>query len=125
MKEVDLMFGCLGNGVTVCDRSRMEHGDYKKVAHIEPCGAVKLYDATLPPDALEKIDAHAAAQARNFKHGFIHLGRAAALEMLYDRMTINQIVAHKINKELTMDQIYSRYIEIVCENDKRTMPKEY
>ena len=125
MKEVDLMFCCLGNGVTVCDRSRMEHGDYKTVAHIEPCGAVKLYDATLPPDALEKIDAHAAAQARNFKHGFIHLGRAAALEMLYDRMTISQFVAYESSKEQTMDQIYSRYIATVCAGDKRIMPKEY
>ena len=72
MKKVDLMFCCLGNGVTVCDRSRLEHGDYKTVAHIDPCGAVKLYDGTLPPEALEKIDGHAAAQARNSDTGSAH-----------------------------------------------------
>lgn len=124
MKKVDLMFCCLGNGVTVCDRSRLEHGDYKTVAHIDPCGAVKLYDGTIPPEALEKIDSHAAAQARNFKHGFVHLGRAAALDMLYDRMTPGQLVARESSEGQTMEQIYRRYIEIVCENDKRTMPKE-
>lgn len=33
MKE-DLMFCHLGNGVTVCDRLRKEHGDYMNIAHI-------------------------------------------------------------------------------------------
>ena len=29
-----LMFGHLGNGITVWDKDKKEHGDYKKVAHI-------------------------------------------------------------------------------------------
>ena len=33
-KKTDLMFGHLGNGLTVWDRNREEHGDYKGVAHI-------------------------------------------------------------------------------------------
>lgn len=32
-----LNYGCLGNGVTAW------RGDYRDVAHIDPCGAYKLY----------------------------------------------------------------------------------
>ena len=125
MKPIDLMFACLGNGVTVCDRSRQEYGDYKTVAHIDPCGAVKIYDDKLPADALSRINEHAAAQARNFKHGFVHLPKPAALEMLGDLLNIGQflIVFHQDNiAEKGMEEIYQTYIEYVCKNMKRTMP---
>ena len=31
MKKFDLFMGCLGNGVTVCNKAVEQHGDYKKV----------------------------------------------------------------------------------------------
>lgn len=34
MAKFELFMGCLGNGVTVCNKAVTEHGDYKKIAHI-------------------------------------------------------------------------------------------
>lgn len=65
MKPCDLMFGCLGNGVTVCDRSRMVGGDYQTVAHIDPCGAYKLR-CTLPPEAIQQIKCMAQSEEKRF-----------------------------------------------------------
>lgn len=91
MKPIDLMFGCLGNGVTVCDRgavsksliwpsavgeadlktqrvfnlARIENGDYKTVAHIDPCGAYKLY-CSLPPQTVEQIARQARGEGERF-----------------------------------------------------------
>ena len=127
MKNVDLMFGFLGNGVTVCDRSRQEHGDYKTVAHIDPCGAVRLYDEKLPADAVKKINDHASTQARNFKHGFIHLGRAAVLDTLNDILNVGQflIVFHEDGiAGKSVEEIYQAYIKYVCLNGNRTMPEQ-
>jgi hypothetical protein len=43
MKTENLMFGHLGNGVTVCDRNRLKHNDYMNVAHIDYHRNVKYY----------------------------------------------------------------------------------
>ncbi len=43
MKNFDLFLGCLGNGITVCNKAVSEHGDYKRVAHISPAGNIRLY----------------------------------------------------------------------------------
>ena len=31
--EYDLMFCCLGNGTSVCNRAKEEYGDYQNIAH--------------------------------------------------------------------------------------------
>jgi hypothetical protein len=54
----DLGFGHLGNGITVFDRSREEHGDYKKVAHISAHynkHEIKYYDKKLSSSAKKQI----------------------------------------------------------------------
>ena len=122
MKRFDLMFACLGNGVTVCDRARMEHGDYKTVAHIDPCGAVKLYDDALPPEALEKINRQAAMERDDFKHGFERLSRERALDCVYDRMTVAQQLARRDVWRMSREALYALYVETVCENERRKMP---
>ena len=48
------MFGHLGNGVTVCDRNRMEYGDYMTVAHIANHRKIKYYTQDLSDE--EKIE---------------------------------------------------------------------
>jgi len=56
LKPFDLMFGCLGNGITVCDRNREEQGDYKKVAHIQtPECTITWYMKRLPDDVRQEI----------------------------------------------------------------------
>ena len=126
MKKARLMFGCLGNGLTVCDRSREEGGDYKHVAHIDPCGAVRLYDRSIQPDDLAQINAHASAMAGEFKEWFLRQRRDYVLDMLNNRLNVGQflLVFHddKI-AEKSMEDIYQTYIRYVCMNDQRRMPE--
>ena len=39
----DLIYCCLGNGVSIADKSRMEHNDYAKIGHIRWNRDVTLY----------------------------------------------------------------------------------
>lgn len=55
MKE-DLMFCSRGNGVSVADRNREEHGDYQTVAHIGYNRNITYYDNNLSQEALTCID---------------------------------------------------------------------
>lgn len=73
MKE-NLMFGCLGNGITVCDRNRMYLGDYATVAHISGEGLVRIYCQFLSEEALDSI--HSMARKETEKHS--SAGRAGA-----------------------------------------------
>jgi hypothetical protein len=51
----DIGAGYLGNGLTVWDRSREEHGDYKTIAHIGETGEVTIYDKQMPSEILKQI----------------------------------------------------------------------
>lgn len=55
MKE-DLMFCSMGNGITVCDRNREEHCDYKTVAHIGYNRDVTCYDRKMSQEAVDCIE---------------------------------------------------------------------
>ena len=57
MKNFELFMGCLGNGITVCNKAVTEHGDYKKIAHISEHGHIKFYvsENYIPEDAMQKI----------------------------------------------------------------------
>lgn len=61
-KPVDLGFYCLGNGLTIADRNRMEYGDYKRIAHIQPWGKItwSVRRESLPADDVLTIERHAA-----------------------------------------------------------------
>lgn len=61
-RKFELFMGCLGNGITVCNKAVMESGDFKKVAHISPEGSVLWYvkDDYAPPEERAKIEAEAA-----------------------------------------------------------------
>lgn len=58
MKE-DLIFCSMGNGVSVCDRNREEHSDYRTVAHISRGRKVTYYDKNLPRETVRSIDWYA------------------------------------------------------------------
>lgn len=55
-KQYDIGFGHLGNGITVWNRSEMQYGDYKKIAHISDDGVIKYYDSNIPEDVKDKIE---------------------------------------------------------------------
>ena len=59
-KKYALGYGYLGDGVTVWNRLKDEHGDYKTIAHIDPDRTVKFYDDSLPEDIRAEIEQFAA-----------------------------------------------------------------
>lgn len=59
MKE-SLFFAGLGNGITVCDRNKEEHGDYKQIAHISAQRVVSYWAINVSQEAKEIIENYAA-----------------------------------------------------------------
>jgi hypothetical protein len=55
MKE-NLMFAHFGNGLSVCDRNREEHGDYMTVAHISVMREVTYRKHRLSDEAKKEIE---------------------------------------------------------------------
>ena len=62
--KFELFMGCLGNGITVCNKAVMEHGDYKQIAHISDNGKIKYYvsEGYIPADDMRRIEQTAADQ---------------------------------------------------------------
>lgn len=61
MKE-NLMFASLGNGISVADQNREQHGDYAMVAHISEMREVKFYYNRLSEEAKKEIREYAETQ---------------------------------------------------------------
>ena len=69
MTNFELFMGCLGHGLTVCNKAVEEHGDYKQIAHISPAGNIKWYIpvSSVPGPDLLRIEHAADAMYHNFK----------------------------------------------------------
>lgn len=67
-QKFELFMGCLGNGITVCNKAVMEHGDFKKVCHISPEGQINWYVAEDCPPPADKERIMAAAQREKEKY---------------------------------------------------------
>ncbi|MGJ7024932.1 hypothetical protein [Petrimonas sulfuriphila] len=65
MKE-NLMFGCLGNGTTVCDTNVTRNGDYKNVAHISDTGKITWYVKRISREARIIIENEAEKHIDNY-----------------------------------------------------------
>ncbi len=70
--NLNLIMCCLGNGITVCNRSVMENGDYQIIAHISNSGNIKLYIETvhISFDNMGKIIAMAKKQEDEYHKYF-------------------------------------------------------
>lgn len=57
IEPFELFMGCLGNGITCCNRKVTEYGDYKNICHIAPEGKITWYvtPENIPCEALDKI----------------------------------------------------------------------
>lgn len=72
MGKFELFMGCLGNGITVCNKAIDENGDYKKIAHIGENGKIKWYirPESVPGDSLLKIEHTASVQSEKWEQWF-------------------------------------------------------
>ena len=64
----NLMFSCLGNGVTVCDTLHEEDGDYEQIAHISPEGNITYYVSfnNLSLEEVQRIEHMAEEEKKNY-----------------------------------------------------------
>lgn len=64
-QNFSLFIGCLGNGITVCNRAVMEGGDFKHIAHIGENGKITWYvKPDYTPEAEKTVIENAAAELR-------------------------------------------------------------
>ena len=105
-KKFELFMGCLGNGITVCNKAVIEHGDYKTIAHISNAGNIKFYvnESYIPEPDMEKIRKSAKINRETFKKIF---------EMLPDIEQYGRIID---------DLPLKKYLEI--RKDQRTIEEK-
>ena len=67
-KDFELFLGCLGNGLTVCNKAVTVNGDYKEIAHVGNTGNIKLYvpESSIPEDAMVIIKREAEDMREKF-----------------------------------------------------------
>lgn len=84
--------GCLGNGVTVCNKAALENSDYKTIAHIAECGKITWYvnpSSYVPGDALLKIEHCADAQREKWEKWLDSMPEPQRYEKLLDAVPVN------------------------------------
>lgn len=125
MKTFDLMFGCLGNGVTVCDRAQLVNNDYRTVAHISDFGGVKIYDQRLATntDAMCMIRRHALDQECNFRRWWFQQTYMTQYALWYESLSLSQMLGSRNQwpKEKTAAWLYGEYINNSCQRGQYAM----
>ena len=91
MKKFELFMGCLGNGITVCNKAVEENGDYKTIAHIANCGKITWYanSADIPGSALLRIEHDADAMRENWEKWLDSMPESQQYEKLLDCVPVN------------------------------------
>ena len=92
MKKFELFICSLGNGLTICNKAVMEHGDYKHIAHIAECGKITWYvnpSTYVPGDALLRIEHDADAMHVNFEKWLGSMPTTMQYEKLVDMVPLN------------------------------------
>lgn len=105
MKNFELFMGCLGNGITVCNKAVQENGDYKTIAHIRETGKIKWYvnpDSYVPGDALLKIEHVANVQSEKWEAWFSAMPEMKQYEFLLDRIPLSDFLEITKRKDLDL-----------------------
>lgn len=91
MKKFELFMGCLGNGITVCNKAVEENGDYKIIAHIANCGKITWYanSSDIPGSALLRIEHDADAMRANWEKWLDSMPESQQYEKLLDCVPVN------------------------------------
>lgn len=100
-KKFELFMGCLGNGITVCNKAVMEGGDFKKVAHISPEGEVTwcVEPGYAPREAVERIRREADLQRNKYEVWWQSLSPEKRYELELEKMSPAELVEHIRKKQ--------------------------
>ena len=94
--KFELFLGCLGNGVTVCNKAVEENGDYKIIAHIAECGKITWYvnpSTYVPGDALLRIEHCADVQREKWEKWLDSMPEPQRYEKLLNYTLIYQKIS--------------------------------
>ena len=99
MKKFELFMGCLGNGITCCNKAVEEHGDYKHIAHISFKGNIKFYvsENYIPQEALATIRENARLERERFLDYWTTLPPIKRYEIMLDELPYS-VVRNYIHK---------------------------
>ena len=104
MENFELFMGCLGNGITCCNKAVEEHGDYKYIAHISSKGNIKFYvkESYIPEDALATIRENGRLEREKFLQYWNTLSPIKQYEIMLDQLpySITGDYIRKRNKSL-------------------------
>lgn len=120
----ELFMGCLGNGVTCCNRVVIEHGDYQNICHISPEGKVTWYydPEQVPIEARNKIWQEAKRSYTEFEQYLGGMTELAQYAYLLDHAP-HAAFMHVVDmKNGTLNDKIS-YLKNVME-ESSTFPKE-
>lgn len=92
MKKFELFMGCLGNGITVCNKAVEESGDYKVIAHIAKCGKITWYvnpTSYVPENELSEIQHCADVQREKWEKWLDSMPEPQRYEKLLNAVPVN------------------------------------
>lgn len=117
MKRFELFMGCLGDGITVCNKAVKENGDYKVIAHIRENGKINWYvdpASYVPGDALLKIEHTANVQSKKWERWFSAMPEMKQYEFLLDRLPLSDFLEITKRKDLDLWQKTQIAKQIYC-----------
>lgn len=107
-KPFELFLGCLGNGITVCNKAVMQSGDYKAIAHISDNGKISWYiadpESYVPAPELERIKRCAKNQKDKWEKWFSSLSEINQYMFLMERIKITDFLSITGQKTLSMSE---------------------
>ena len=111
--KFELLMGCLGNGITVCNKAVMEHGDYKHIAHISDNGKITLYvsESYIPVDDMQRIEQAATEQRKTFLNEWKKQSDIEKYEKLLDMCIHSDFMEIACNKWITLAEKVKRLEE--------------
>lgn len=107
MASFELFLGCLGNGITVCNKAVMAAGDYKNIAHIRDNGKIKWYvnpHTYVPAQDLEKIEHIAAEQKTKWETWFASLSKINQYAFLMDHIPVTDFLSVSKHKDSSLEE---------------------
>ena len=108
--KFELFMGCLGNGITVCNKAIMEHGDYKHIAHISNSGKIKYYvsEGYIPVEDMRRIEQAAAGSRKTFLNEWNKQSDIRKYEKLLDICSHSDFMEIAHNKGITLAEKVKR-----------------
>ncbi|MBQ6091657.1 MAG: hypothetical protein IJL07_10380 [Lachnospiraceae bacterium] len=103
-KKFELFGGCLGNGITLCNKAVYENGDYKVIGHISEYGRIKFYVADpvnyIPDEAMKTICRWSEENEKKFKERWFKLPDIKRYEILLDEIPYTALLESPIKETL-------------------------